>query len=57
MRLTPSSPFEQLIHDATSEQIARYRRMAAEQKIALEEEKDELLSWIHEVKTPLQRCA
>ncbi len=53
IRLTPSSPFEQLIHDATSEQIARYRQMAAEQKIALEEEKDELLSWIHEVKTPL----
>ncbi|MEI4789124.1 sensor histidine kinase [Bacillus sp. FJAT-53060] len=53
MRMGPSSPFEQIVHDATSEQIARYRQMAAEQKSALEEEKDELLSWIHEVKTPL----
>lgn len=53
MRLGPSSPFEQLVHDATSEQIARYRQIVTEQQLTLEEEKDELLSWIHEVKTPL----
>lgn len=53
MRIAPSSPFEQLVHHATSEQIARYRQLAADQQVALEEEKDELLAWIHEVKTPL----
>lgn len=53
MRLKPSSPFEQIVQEAASEQIDRYRQMTAKQKTALEEEKDELLSWIHEVKTPL----
>ncbi|VXB78398.1 two-component sensor histidine kinase controlling resistance to antibiotics affecting the envelope (YtsA) [Bacillus altitudinis] len=53
IRLKPSSPFEQIVQEAASEQIDRYRQMTAKQKTALEEEKDELLSWIHEVKTPL----
>ncbi|MFS0654568.1 sensor histidine kinase [Bacillus sp. 179-C3.3 HS] len=53
IKMAPSSPFEQLVHHATSEQIDRYRQMTTDQQIAIEEEKDELLSWIHEVKTPL----
>lgn len=39
IRLKPSSPFEQIVQEATSEQIDRYRQMTAKQKTALEEEK------------------
>ncbi|MGE6628876.1 sensor histidine kinase [Bacillus sp. NPDC077027] len=49
----PDSPFEQLIHDTMTEQIKRYRQMAWQHQTEREEEKDELLAWIHEVKTPL----
>ncbi|MGG1514448.1 sensor histidine kinase [Paenibacillus oryzisoli] len=48
-----SSPFERTIEQALTDQTNRLRQLASQQQIALEQEKDELLSWIHEVKTPL----
>lgn len=48
-----ASPFEHIMQIALSNQTERLNRIASRQQIALEQEKDELLSWIHEVKTPL----
>ncbi|OCT16932.1 histidine kinase [Paenibacillus pectinilyticus] len=48
-----ASPFEHIIDTALTDQTERLRQTASRQQIALEQEKDELLSWIHEVKTPL----
>jgi two-component system, OmpR family, bacitracin resistance sensor histidine kinase BceS len=50
---SPSSPFETVVEEAMSEQSALLRREAQELHLALESEKDQLLAWIHEVKTPL----
>ncbi|CAI6016176.1 Sensor histidine kinase GraS [Paenibacillus sp. JJ-100] len=47
------SPYEQIIHEAVSSQTQRYRKESSHHFISLEQEKDEMLSWIHEVKTPL----
>lgn len=47
------SPFEQIVEDVISSQTARLKREASAHLLALEQEKDDLLSWIHEVKTPL----
>ncbi|MBD7969955.1 sensor histidine kinase [Paenibacillus gallinarum] len=47
------SPFEQIVLDAVTLQTERYKRETSYNYILLEQEKDELLSWIHEVKTPL----
>lgn len=47
------SPFQEIVQDAVEGQTSRYRREAEENIQLLEQEKDELLSWIHEVKTPL----
>lgn len=47
------SPFEQLVEKALSEQAQALKKDALQNRILLEQEKDELLSWIHEVKTPL----
>ncbi|SDC93666.1 two-component system, OmpR family, bacitracin resistance sensor histidine kinase BceS [Paenibacillus sp. CF095] len=47
------SPYEQIVHEAVSSQTQRYRKESSHHFIALEQEKDEMLSWIHEVKTPL----
>ncbi|MFY0761233.1 sensor histidine kinase [Metabacillus dongyingensis] len=49
----PESPFEQLVEKTLSEQAQSLKTDALHNRIALEQEKDELLSWIHEVKTPL----
>ncbi len=46
-------PFERITRDLLLEQTQRLKEEAAHNRIALEEEKDYLLSWIHEVKTPL----
>lgn len=51
--LTPRSPLEQLVHEAVSAQTDRYKRESTMNVRLLESEKDELLAWIHEVKTPL----
>lgn len=47
------SPFEKIIAESILSQTERLKREAAQNRLALEEEKDDLLSWIHEVKTPL----
>lgn len=47
------SPFERIVQEAVHAQTERYRQEAEERRQLLEREKDELLSWIHEVKTPL----
>lgn len=47
------SPFEKIIHTAVALQTDSYRKETAVNFQLLESEKDELLAWIHEVKTPL----
>ncbi|NQX46042.1 sensor histidine kinase [Paenibacillus tritici] len=49
----PGSPMEQIVLEAVSAQTDRYKRESSVNYQLLESEKDELLSWIHEVKTPL----
>ncbi|WP_462408610.1 sensor histidine kinase [Neobacillus sp. Marseille-QA0830] len=47
------SPFEKIIEDTLMTQTGNLKQEAADHFTSLEQEKDELLSWIHEVKTPL----
>ncbi len=47
------SPFEKIVERSIIEQTERLKQEAAANRIALEQEKDDLLAWIHEVKTPL----
>lgn len=47
------SPFERLIQESLTIQTGRLKREASGNRLKLEQEQDELLSWIHEVKTPL----
>lgn len=47
------SPFEQIVETSVTLLNERYQRETSQHLIGLEQEKDELLSWIHEVKTPL----
>jgi two-component system, OmpR family, bacitracin resistance sensor histidine kinase BceS len=49
----PSSPFEKTVEEAMSEQSTLLKKEARDLHLALETEKDQLLAWIHEVKTPL----
>jgi OmpR family two-component system bacitracin resistance sensor histidine kinase BceS len=49
----PESPFEKIIENCIINQTELLKRSAATGQMTLEQEKDELLSWIHEVKTPL----
>lgn len=49
----PESPFEKIIENSVTSQTVFLKQMASQNLISLEQEKDELLSWIHEVKTPL----
>lgn len=49
----PESPFEKIVAESISTQTDFLKQVATDNKIKLEQEKDELLSWIHEVKTPL----
>lgn len=48
-----ATPFEKIVHHALQEQTLRYKRQIHTNVALLEQEKDELLAWIHEVKTPL----
>ncbi|KTD83400.1 sensor histidine kinase [Paenibacillus etheri] len=50
---TPESPFEQIIEESIINQAKCLKQAASHNLMTLEQEKDELLSWIHEVKTPL----
>lgn len=47
------SPFEHIVEDAIRVQTIRYRQESHTNFFLLEQEKDDLLAWIHEVKTPL----
>ena len=47
------SPFEKIVEDSLKNQTRKLKQEWTENRWSLEEEKDELLSWIHEVKTPL----
>ncbi|RRJ65663.1 sensor histidine kinase [Paenibacillus oralis] len=49
----PGSPFEEITLDMISAQTDKHRKEASAHVARLEEEKDDLMSWIHEVKTPL----
>lgn len=48
-----SSPFEKVVEEAMYEQSALLKKEAQGLHLALETEKDQMLAWIHEVKTPL----
>ncbi|HEY4432742.1 MAG TPA: sensor histidine kinase [Paenibacillus sp.] len=50
---TPESPFEKIIEESITNQAKWLKQAASHNQMTLEQEKDELLSWIHEVKTPL----
>ena len=47
------SPFEKIIEESITSQAKLLKQTASDNLLTLEQEKDELLSWIHEVKTPL----
>lgn len=47
------SPFEKIIEESITNQTELLKKEASQNLLTLEQEKDELLSWIHEVKTPL----
>ncbi|MBM7578100.1 sensor histidine kinase [Jeotgalibacillus terrae] len=49
----PNSPFETSIYEQVTSSLEQLEKEAASNKVLLEQEKDELMSWIHEVKTPL----
>lgn len=49
----PESPFEQIIATSMTKQTTILKQQATENRVLLEQEKDELLAWVHEVKTPL----
>ncbi|SEQ43089.1 sensor histidine kinase [Piscibacillus halophilus] len=49
----PRSPFESIVADQLSTQTKKLKQLESDNRTNLEQEKDELLSWIHEVKTPL----
>ena len=50
---SPSSPFERIAEEALLRQTQSIRKETYESTALLEYEKDDLLAWIHEVKTPL----
>ncbi|MBW4839148.1 MAG: sensor histidine kinase, partial [Paenibacillaceae bacterium] len=49
----PESPLQTLVMERLNEQTDKFRNETSQLVAQLEEEKDELMSWIHEVKTPL----
>lgn len=48
-----TSPLEKIIEESIIKQTEMLQQEATSNSIALQQEKDDLLSWIHEVKTPL----
>jgi two-component system, OmpR family, bacitracin resistance sensor histidine kinase BceS len=50
---TSKSPFERIVEKSITQQTEHLRITASKNRIQIEQEKDEILSWIHEVKTPL----
>jgi two-component system, OmpR family, bacitracin resistance sensor histidine kinase BceS len=51
------TPFEKIIADSVTNQTERLKQATSSNLLTLEQEKDELLAWIHEVKTPLTAMA
>ena len=49
----PGSPFEKIIEESINNQSELLKELVTKSQINLEQEKDDLLTWIHEVKTPL----
>lgn len=49
----PESPFEHIVAEQITRQTEYFKKIASDNFVMLEQEKDDLLSWIHEVKTPL----
>lgn len=49
----PETPFEWIIENSITNQVKRLKNESEQNLLLLEQEKDDLLSWIHEVKTPL----
>lgn len=49
----PDSPFENILYTILTEQGQSLKEAASESRRRLDQEKDDLLAWIHEVKTPL----
>ncbi|MEC1259005.1 sensor histidine kinase [Bacillus swezeyi] len=47
------TPFESIIERSITGQTEQLKQSATRHRLALENEKDELMAWIHEVKTPL----
>ena len=47
------TPFETIVEKSIIEQTEHLKRTASQNRVQIEQEKDEMLSWIHEVKTPL----
>lgn len=50
---TANTPFTKLVVTHLTNQTEQLKETASQNQLALDQEKDELLSWIHEVKTPL----
>ncbi|MGG1684318.1 sensor histidine kinase [Pseudalkalibacillus sp. NRS-1564] len=48
-----TTPFEKVVEHVTTDQIEQLRNESNHMKHQLEVEKDDLVAWIHEVKTPL----
>jgi OmpR family two-component system bacitracin resistance sensor histidine kinase BceS len=48
-----SGPFEKIVEERLENQTQKYKSELSQNNTILEQEKDGLLSWIHEVKTPL----
>ncbi|VEF46201.1 histidine kinase, homodimeric [Bacillus freudenreichii] len=48
-----TKPFEKIVEKSISNQTARQAQINNDNRLALEQERDDLLPWIHEVKTPL----
>src|SRR5699024_10483847 len=46
-------PFEEIVAERLEAQTNHYKNEISQHNTQLEQEKDELLSWIHEIKTPL----
>lgn len=49
----PRSPLEQRVFNAVTRQSGYFRKETDEHFLLLEQEKDDMLAWIHEMKTPL----
>lgn len=47
------SPFEELVQERLAQMLEHFKKETDHLRLQVEQEKEELLAWIHEVKTPL----